>query len=352
MWPKLTTLTSRQRGVWMQACEKKLGHDAGMHASRLLSILLRLQTQGRQSARALAEAYEVSVRTIYRDVDQLSAAGVPVFSTQGRQGGFELRGDYRTRLTGLDRPEAESLFLAGAPFAAEQLGLGAALERTRMKLLASLPEATQADAQRVASRFHLDPVAWFQGPDEQRLLPTLAAAVWTQRIVRIHYERWQGVVDRRVAPLGLVLKGGLWYLVAAVDAQPRTYRVASILSLAIEETPAHAVPRFDLARYWKRFAADYEARMQAGSATVRARPAALRELARMSHAMAQAVATAGAADRSGWHRLTIPIESIDVAVGELLRLGPDVQALGPPALRRAVKQALKSLSAAYDNSKD
>lgn len=318
-----------------------------MQSSRLLSILLRLQTQGRVSAQVLAQSFEVSVRTIYRDIDALSAAGVPVLAEKGRHGGFELRAGYRTQLTGLDRPEAQSLFFAGAPFAAQQLGLGPALETTRLKLLAALPEPDRRDAERVASRFHLDPVAWFQGPDEQRLLPELAAAVWARRMLQMRYDSWTGVVQRRVAPLGLVLKGGLWYLIAAADGQPRTYRVASVQTLTVEETAAPVPPRFDLKRYWDEFARDYEARMQAGRARVRARPAALRALARMSHAMAQAVAAATPPDKTGWLELDIPIESIDVAVGELLRLGPAVQALGPAELRRALRKAVKALGAVY-----
>lgn len=318
-----------------------------MQASRLLSILLTLQTEGRVSASALSRTFEVSVRTIYRDIDALSAAGVPVYAEKGRNGGFALREGYRTRLTGLDRPEAESLFLAGVPFAAEQLGLGTALETMRLKLLASLPEATARDAQRVASRFHLDLVPWFHGPDEQRVLPALAAAVWTGRMVAMRYESWKGVVDRRVSPLGLVLKAGLWYLVAATDGKPRTYRVAYVQTLEVLDVAAKAPARFDLQRYWKTFAADYESRMQAHQATVRARPSALRALSRTSHAVAQAVAAAGPCDRDGWHEVTIPVESIEVAVGELLRIGPDVEALRPPELRKALRAAVSALDAVY-----
>ena len=318
-----------------------------MQSSRLLSILLKLQTQGRISAQALAQSFEVSVRTIYRDIDALSAAGVPVLAEKGRSGGFELRAGYRTHLTGLDRPEAQSLFLAGVPFAAEQLGLGPALETTRLKLLAALPEPDRRDAERVASRFHLDPVAWFQGPDAQRLLPELASAVWTRRMLQMRYDSWKGVVERRVAPLGLVLKGGLWYLVGAAGGQPRTYRVASMQALKVEDTPAPVLPGFDLKRYWDHFARDYEARMQASQARVRVRPTALKALARLSHATALAVAAAGPPSKAGWVVLTIPIESIEVAVGELLRLGPDVQALGPPPLRRALRRAVHALSTAY-----
>lgn len=328
-----------------------------MRSTRLLTILLRLQTQGRLSAPALAEVLEVSVRTIYRDIDALSAAGVPVYAERGRAGGFVLREGYRTRLTGLDRPEAEALFFAGVPHAAAQLGLGPALEGTRLKLLAALPEDERRNAERVASRFHLDPVAWFQGPDEHTLLPPLAAAVWSGFMVRMHYESWQGRVQRRVSPLGLVLKGGLWYLVAAAGTQPRTYRVAYIETLEVErDAPAPPPPAgFSLRRYWEHFARDYEARMSAEVATVRALPAGLKSLSRLGAATSRAVAAATAAattdrraDRQGWLKLEIPIESVEAAARDLLRLAPAVQALGPPALRRALRQAARTLSAIYD----
>ncbi len=318
-----------------------------MQSSRLLSILLRLQTEGRVSAHALAEAFEVSVRTIYRDMDALSAAGVPVYAERGRSGGFQLQGGYRTRLTGLDRPEAASLFLSAAPFAARELGLGAAFETMRMKLLAALPESTAREAERVGACFHLDPVAWFQGPDEQRRLPELAAAVWNRRMISMRYDSWKGVVERRVAPLGLVQKAGLWYLVAAANGQPRTYRVGSIESLAVEEHSAPVPRSFDLRRYWKHFARDYEARMQSKQARVRARPAALRALSRLSHAMSEAVAAAGPEDGDGWRELCLPIESIEVAAGELLRLGPDVVALAPRALVAELRRRSSELARLY-----
>lgn len=327
-----------------------------MQSTRLLSLLLRLQAQGRVSAPALAEALEVSVRTVYRDIDALSAAGVPVYAERGRGGGFMLREGYRTQLTGLDRPEAEALFFAGVPHAAAQLGLGPALETTRLKLLAALPEAERRNAERVASRFHLDPVAWFQGADEQALLPPLAAAVWAGCMLSLRYESWKGPVQRRVAPLGLVLKGGLWYLVAAVGAQPRTYRVGAIESLEIErESPTPPPPPgFDLRRYWEAFARDYETRMASGRATVRADAAGLKALARLNAATAKAVAQAtasrsiGRREAEGWTRLEVPVESVDAAAREMLRLAPHVQAVAPPELRKALKAATRTLASIYD----
>jgi predicted DNA-binding transcriptional regulator YafY len=317
-----------------------------MLASRLLSILLTLQTRGRVSARSLADEFEVSVRTIYRDIDELSAAGVPVYAEKGRNGGFELMDGYRTRLTGLDRPEAEALFLAGLPGAAAQLGLGEALARTRLKLMAALPEAARGDAERVARRFHLDPVGWFQAPDEQAILPELALAVWGGRTLRLRYDSWKAVVEREVTPLGVVLKAGLWYLVAAVDGAPRTYRVASILDLTVGEAAAPP-PEFDLAAYWAEFCRSYEARMQGLTARVRASPEALRVLARASHAATLAVQKAGPPDAEGWREAEIPIESETQAAWELLRLGARVEVLGPEGVRARVKAAAAEVAALY-----
>src|ERR1700742_1025470 len=150
-----------------------------MQASRLLSILLLLQSRGRMTAQALAREFEVSVRPIYRDVDQLSAAGVPVYADRGRAGGFQLLDGYRTKLTGLTPSEAEALFLSGLPGPAADLGLGDAMAQAQLKLLAALPG--REGAGHVAARFHLDPVGWFRGAERTDLLPALAEAVWTAR---------------------------------------------------------------------------------------------------------------------------------------------------------------------------
>ena len=319
-----------------------------MLASRLLSILLTLQSRGRATAAELAEAFEVSVRTIYRDIDELSAAGVPVYAEKGPGGGFRLLDGYRTRLTGLDRPEAEALFLAGLPGAAAQLGLGEARARMRLKLLAALPDPAREDAERVAARFHLDPVAWFRGPEEHAILPDLAVAVWQGLTARIRYDSWKAVVEREIAPLGVVLKAGLWYAVARVEGDIRTYRVASILSLELGPPAAASAEPFDLAAYWAGFSRDYERRMQAGRARVRVRADALRALARASSAMAEAVEAAAAPDADGWREVEIPMESVATATAELLSLGPRVEVLEPAALRAAIREAAEGLQALYD----
>ncbi|HEY1613857.1 MAG TPA: YafY family protein [Rhizomicrobium sp.] len=319
-----------------------------MLASRLLSILMLLQTRGRLSARVLAAEFEVSVRTIHRDIDQLSAAGVPVYADRGRNGGFQLMDGYRTKLTGLTQSEAETLFLAGLPGPAAQLGLADLLFTARLKLLAALPANVQPEAERIASRFHLDPVGWFRSADPMPALQTVARGVWSGRYLTMQYRRagQDELQSRRLAPLGLVLKGGVWYLVAQAGKSIRSYRVANIHQAEMTEQSFVRPRDFDLAHFWEKASQEYEAGLYREKADVRLSPAGVKRLWRLGPQAVDAVAmTAGAPDRLGWIRCMLPIESIESGVCELLVLGPDVCVLGPPALRNGMKLALTKMLA-------
>ncbi len=319
-----------------------------MRASRLLSILILLQMRGRVSAEALAQEFEVSVRTIYRDVDQLSAAGVPIYAERGRSGGFALLEGYRTKLTGFTPAEAEALLLAGVGGAAGDLGLGADAAAAQLKLLAALPADSGASAQRVTERFHLDPVNWYRRTEAPALLPTLGAAVWRDRRIKITYESWKDTVARELGPLGLVLKAGTWYLVAAADDKPRMYRVSNIKTLSVTDIPARRPPRFNLARYWSAAAKEFETRLLKDRATVRLSTKGLRILRDLSPAAHEA-ATANhrPCKPEGWIKTEIPIEAIDQATGQLLSLGPEVEVLEPRVLRAAVLDKAKQTVARY-----
>src|SRR5499427_80365 len=190
-----------------------------MRASRLLSVLMLLQARGRMTAQAIAAELEVSTRTILRDLDHLSGAGVPVWADRGRNGGFQLREGWSTRLTGLTEPEAQALFLTGLPGPAADLGLGGAVASARLKVLAALPADWRSDAQRVSSRLHIDPLDWFRASARTEHLAEVSGAVWKTRRLSMRYESWSGVKDREVEPLGLVLKAGVWYMVARASAR-------------------------------------------------------------------------------------------------------------------------------------
>src|SRR2546423_12791438 len=230
-----------------------------MRASRLLSLLMLLQSRGRMSAQSLADELEVSVRTVYRDVDELSASGVPVWADRGRFGGFQLQPGWRTRVDGLTAPEARAVFLGGLPGPAAQLGLGEAMASAQLKLVAALPEGWRDDARRVSSRFHLDPIDWFRGPSATDHLPAVAQAVWHERRIAVRYESWKGVADRTLEPLGLVLKAGFWYMVATSSREPRTYRVSNILALRDTGDTFTRPAAFDLAGYWQASTRRFEA---------------------------------------------------------------------------------------------
>ncbi|MFF2196753.1 helix-turn-helix transcriptional regulator [Streptomyces sp. NPDC058157] len=320
-----------------------------MRADRLLSLLLLLQNRGGMTAPELAAELEVSVRTVYRDVEALGAAGVPVRADRGPAGGYRLMDGYRTRLTGLTDAEAGSLFLAGAPGPARDLGLGAVVATARLKLEAALPAALADRVRLVQDRFHLDAPAWFREADPVPHLAAVARAVWEQRTLRVEYRRWSGELRRReLHPLGIVLKGGIWYLVAESAGNPRTYRVARLLE--VEETGGafERPPGFDLAAHWEESARRLEAALHQDTARLRISPRGRRLLPmQFGAAGVRALEGAGEPDGEGWVEVELPVESRAVAVGDLLRLGVEAEVLGPAELRAAVAGVAGALAARY-----
>ncbi|MGW0211704.1 helix-turn-helix transcriptional regulator [Streptomyces sp. NPDC003233] len=322
-----------------------------MRASRLLSVLLLLQTRGRMTAQQLADELEVSVRTVYRDVESLSAAGVPVYGDPGHDGGYRLLDGFRTRLTGLTRGEAEALSLAGLPGPAADLGLGTVLATAQLKLTAALPEELRDRTGEIRQRFHLDPSGWYAEADPTPHLAAVTDAVWRQRRIRVRYRRWTAPqeVARTLDPYGLVLKSGRWYLVAARPAGVRTYRVSQILRIQVLQDRFERPSDFDLAAHWQTYLADFDARRLQGEAVVRLTP---RILERLPDLLEPAVARAaqdgaGPPGPDGRVRAVIPIESAEHAVGMLLRLGAEAEVVAPAALRALMTQTIDAMAETY-----
>jgi predicted DNA-binding transcriptional regulator YafY len=317
-----------------------------MRASRLLTILMTLQLRGRVTAQALAELLEVSRRTIYRDIDELSAAGVPVYAERGPDGGFALLDGFRLQLTGLTTAETEALSLAGVPAAAADLGLSRAASDARLKLLAALPEAGRAGAERVAERFHLDPVDWYRRHRVPPQLATVAEALWSDRRLAVSYESWAGASRRRIEPLGLVLKAGRWYLVARAGRKDGIYRLDKILDACVTDERFERPPGFELAAAWQAAVASFEASLRRGTATLRASPSSLDRLERLGADMAEPL-LAATPDAQGWREATVPIEGVAHAAALLLGFADEIEVRAPAELRDELARRARRVVGLY-----
>ncbi len=320
-----------------------------MKASRLLSILMLLQSHGRLSAPTLARTLEVSVRTILRDIDQLSAAGVPVWGEPGRSGGFQLREGWSTSLTGLTEPESQALLLAGLPAAATDLGLGAAAASARLKMVASLPAEWRRQADRVGARLHIDPLDWYRGSETPACLREAADAVWGGKCIAVRYESWRGQSERELEPLGLVMKAGTWYLAArrADDDAVRTYRLSAVKTLRVLDSGFRRPKAFDLALWWQETSARFEAGLHPMKARVAVSPRALGWLRNARTPFTPDDRQPALPLPEGWVLVRLPIESVEHGARRLLGFGGEAFALEPSALVRAVKGELETLRARY-----
>ncbi len=303
-----------------------------MRASRLVSFLLLLQTRGHLTAAELSERLEVSERTVQRDAQALAAAGVPIASVRGPAGGYRLERGYRTKLTGLDSTEAEALFVGPAA----ELGLGRELAAARLKLLASLPGELQERASRAAELFHVDTRGWFREEDRAPHLPVIAGALWRGQRVDIRYREGRDVVSRRLDPLGLVLKAGVWYLLARRRGEERVYRVSRIVSARERAEACERPVGFDLATVWTERSEAFERSRRQVEVTLRVPRTELRYL-REPRVLEDGERPTVAAK----------FEGLDSAFRNLLAWGPAAEVLAPQELRDRIAAAAAATAALY-----
>jgi predicted DNA-binding transcriptional regulator YafY len=320
-----------------------------MRADRLLSILMLLQARGRLTAEQLADELEVSVRTIYRDLDALSAAGVPVYAERGPGGGCSLLEDYRTTLTGLTQDEVRALFMLSIPAPLAELGVGQELKAALLKLSAALPASRRADEERVRRRIHLDSVEWFQASEPVPHLGTIQRAVWEDRRLHLSYRLpFDARGEWRVEAYGLVAKASTWYLVCARNGHIRALRVAHVLDARLADESFERPADFDLAAFWKAWCVEVEDTRPFYPVTVRVAPGLGPWLPHFfGEQIRAAVAQAGSPDAAGWLRLTLPFETLEDARARLLGFGGAVEVLAPPALRDSVQDYARQIVALY-----
>ncbi|MEU7837052.1 MULTISPECIES: WYL domain-containing protein [unclassified Nonomuraea] len=312
-----------------------------MRAARLMSLLLLLQGRGGMTAAELAEELEVSERTIHRDVLALSESGVPVYADRGRGGGYRLLDGYRTRLTGLDRAEAEALFLSGVPAALREMGLEEVAATARLKAAAALSPGVRDAPATAAQRFHLDAPGWFAGdsPPPAALAP-LARAVWRDLAVTAVYKG----AERTVEPYGLVLKAGAWYLAARSGERFLIYRVDRFGEISVLARVFERDPGFDLAAFWTGQSAAFTRSLLRETITLRLSEAGVRLLRHIADPAALPDALASL-QPDGTVRLGV--ESVQVAYSQVLRFGPEAEVLEPPELRALVAGAAARLADLY-----
>jgi predicted DNA-binding transcriptional regulator YafY len=319
-----------------------------MRADRLLSIVLLLQAHHQLTSRDLAARLEVSERTIHRDMDALSGAGIPVIAERGIGGGWSLLGEYRTNLTGLNEAEIQSLFVIKPPRLLADLNLERAAEGALLKLLAALPTAYRRGAERARQRIYVDVAGWARKEESAPLLPVLQDAIWQERKLQFSYDRGEGceTVTRLVDPLGLVAKGSVWYLVAGIDGGVRSYRVSRMMQAEITSDAASLPPDFDLAAFWEQSATTFKTKVPNYNATFRVAPHVFPRLG-FAGRFAR-VGEKGATDRNGWVSVSVGFDVEEMAVEYALSFGPQLEVIEPASLREKVITLARETLAFYE----
>ncbi|RKH96687.1 YafY family protein [Corallococcus sp. AB038B] len=319
-----------------------------MRADRLVHLLMRLQSRPRSTVGELARELQVSSRTVHRDLDALSTAGVPVYATRGATGGVALMEGWRTQLTGLTRPELQALATVGAPGALDDLGLSGPLRTGLVKLAAALPALQQPALEHARQRLHVDASGWFTGREPLPHLGKLRDAAWQDRRVSLSYQDFDGARSRRtVDPYGLVIKADRWYLVAGTDKGPRVFRGGRIGDVRLRPQGFTRPQGFDLPVFWKDWCAKFATERPRYDVTLSCTQEGEAALRRMRPpADGERIDKAPAA-RGGKRKVTLDFERESIAVSQLCEIGAGVEVLAPEPLRQRLAALAASLQALY-----
>jgi len=318
-----------------------------MRADRLLSIVLLLQAHHRLTSRSLAERLEVSERTIHRDMEALSGAGIPVIAERGATGGWSLMSDYKTTLTGLNESEIQSLFLTKPTKVLADLNLERAAEGALLKLLASVPTSYRNGVERSRKRIYVDVTGWARRDEAVPLLPVLQESIWLERQLSFTYERGFDCdpVMRVLSPLGLVAKGSAWYLVGSIDNQLRSYRVSRITDAEVLDQPAQFPEEFDLEQFWQQSTTKFKTNLPNYRATFRVSPDVFPRLP-FAGRFAR-VGEAGATDAQGWIEVEVGFDVEEMACEYALSFGSKLEVIAPNSLRTKVIEMAQEIVDSY-----
>jgi len=297
-----------------------------VRAERLLRIVLLLQSRGRLTAGELARSLEVSARTIKRDMEALSGAGVPVYATRGGDGGWALLEGYRTSLTGMTASDVLSIVVGRPPGLLSDLGLDDPGEAPVSKLMSGVSAAAKERVEHARRRVHVDLSSW--SDTRVQILPVLQQALWEDRVIAMRYRASRSAF--RVEPLGLVSKGGAWYLVARSRDEYRTYLIERIHDVSVTDDTFERPGDFDLAAYWEQAGSEYRETFPSYIAKLRVRGDALQRLS-WTYARSK---TLSEPDGDGWVNADLDLQDEDNALRTVRVLGNDVVVRGPGSLKR------------------
>ncbi|HEX3425717.1 MAG TPA: YafY family protein [Acidimicrobiales bacterium] len=325
-----------------------------MRADRLVAIVLLLQAHGQMTVGDMAERLEVSERTIRRDLEGLSGAGVPVYAQRGRGGGWALLGGHRIDLSGLTSEEAQALFLVAGPNALAGIGVGPGVKSALRKLLAALPAPFREQAAAAEHAVLVDPDRWGRrrppGGDQPAQLASLRDAVLRGRQVEMTYAKpGEEAATRRVHPYGLVSKSGIWYLLAGGSAGLRTFRVSRVRGVEVTDEPVERPEDFDLAEAWESVQSGFPARTQRGGVTVRLAvdPSSVRFVVAFLGSWANLQPLPGSLSARGWQHYEATFTNQQVAAAELVRFGAGIEVEAPDEVREALAEWGEALVATY-----
>jgi predicted DNA-binding transcriptional regulator YafY len=305
-----------------------------LKANRLLSILLLLQARGRLTGRELSQLLEVSERTVHRDMEALSASGVPLFALRGSQGGWQLEETWRTEVPGLNERELRALLMA-QPRALSDPGMAAAAERALAKLMAALPDRLRQQAAAMRERLHIDTTGWHISGEDLSMLPAVQDAVAHDNQLTFNYTRADGERGpRKVSPLGIVAKGATWYLVARAPNGLRSYRISRMQTVCPLATTFKRPKNFNLAIFWNASTAELHERRRSYNAKLSLDPQAAQSLRTWSPASPES--GKDAVDPKGWITLDVKFDSENHARFVVLGFGPKARVLEPLSLHKQV----------------
>ncbi|WP_026701934.1 helix-turn-helix transcriptional regulator [Salibacterium aidingense] len=316
-----------------------------MRADRLLSILLYLQTYGKATSKQLAEKLEVSDRTIVRDMEALSMAGVPVYAERGSQGGWRLSENYRTELTGMKTGEIQSLLLSNQNRLMSDLGLKQDFEQALQKLIAETPQAVRQRAEEVRQKIHIDAAGWHQVRETIPYLTAVQQAVWEERVLLIHYQREEKTVERRVHPLGLVAKGSIWYMAAEVEESIRTYRVSRLSSVQLLEETFVRPADFNLESYWETSIKEFRSKLPRYPAVIKMKESLQERFFKERFVSRR---NNGTKQSDGWVEIEVEFQTLASATELVLASGAGIEVTAPGELRKNVAASASSIVALYE----